>query len=102
DFLIIEGRNELGGRMMSHKLGNFTVELGANWVQGTQTDDGPANPIFELVNKHGVKTQYNDLYGSITYYNSEGPANFSDDGSAADEDFEALVATAGERVERSL
>ncbi|KAI3615598.1 polyamine oxidase [Moniliophthora roreri] len=90
DFLIIEGRDELGGRMMSRKLGNFTVELGANWVQGTQTGSGPANPIFELANKHDVKTQLNDLYGSIN------------DGSAADEDFEALIAAAGERVGQLL
>uniref|UniRef100_A0A0W0F2L2 Amine oxidase n=1 Tax=Moniliophthora roreri TaxID=221103 RepID=A0A0W0F2L2_MONRR len=102
DFLIIEGRDELGGRMMSRKLGNFTVELGANWVQGTQTGSGPANPIFELANKHDVKTQLNDLYGSITYYNSKGPTDFSDDGSAADEDFEALIAAAGERVGQLL
>ncbi|KAK7041761.1 hypothetical protein VNI00_009050 [Paramarasmius palmivorus] len=102
DFLILEARDELGGRMMSHKLGNFTVELGANWIQGTQTDGGPANPIFELAEKHGVKTQLNDLYGSISFYNSKGPANFSEDSSEADNYFEAMVARAGERVDKSL
>lgn len=52
--------------------------------------------------KEHRQTQLNDLYGSITYYNSKGPTDFSDDGSAADEDFEALIAAAGERVGQLL
>lgn len=69
DFLIIEARNELGGRMKSRTFGgNTTVELGANWVQGTQTDGGPANPIFELAKKHNIKTQFNDYFGSVSQW----------------------------------
>ena len=44
DFTIIEARHELGGRTMSHTFGaageDWTVEVGANWVQGTQTGSG--------------------------------------------------------------
>lgn len=54
DFVIIEGRNELGGRLRDTPFGGKNVELGANWVQGTQTDDGPENPILTLVKKHKV------------------------------------------------
>jgi polyamine oxidase len=62
DFLIIEAREELGGRMQNYKIGEqYSVELGANWIQGTQTGDGPANPILTLARKHDVKNQYNDL-----------------------------------------
>jgi len=66
DFLIIEARGELGGRMMSHSFSGITVEAGANWVQGTQTGGGLANPIYELAKKHGLKTQSSDFTGSIS------------------------------------
>ena len=65
DFVIVEARHELGGRMMSHSFGGKTIELGANWIQGTQTGNGPANPIFELAKKHNIKSQSND-FGSIS------------------------------------
>ena len=32
DFVIVEARHELGGRMMSHSFGGKTIELGANWI----------------------------------------------------------------------
>ena len=51
DFLIVDALNELGGRVMSQNFAGITMEMGATWVQGTQTGNGPANPIFELV-KH--------------------------------------------------
>lgn len=63
DFLIIEARSELGGRLKSHNFSGVTVEAGANWVQGTQEGNGPANPIFTLAKKWGVKTQFNDFSG---------------------------------------
>jgi len=66
DFLVVEARHELGGRMMSHTFANKTIEQGANWIQGTQTGNGPANPIFELAKKHNITTQFNDLFGSIS------------------------------------
>jgi len=66
DFLIVEARHELGGRMMSYTFANKTIEQGANWIQGTQTGNGPLNPIFELAEKHNVKTQFNDLFGSVS------------------------------------
>jgi len=61
DFTIVEARDELGGRLKSLKFAGFTVEVGANWVQGTQTGSGPANPIYSLTQKHKVKTQLNDF-----------------------------------------
>lgn len=39
---------------------------GANWVQGTQTGNGPANPIWTLAQKHNLKTHFNDWFGSIS------------------------------------
>jgi monoamine oxidase len=66
DFVIVEARHELGGRLMSYNFSGQTVELGANWVQGTQEGDGPSNPILDLVKKHKVKTQLNNIYESIS------------------------------------
>lgn len=70
NFLIIEARDEIGGRLRSHTFGNgTTVELGANWVQGTQVGDGPSNPIWDLAKKHNVRTVFND-YSSISEFNA--------------------------------
>ena len=66
DFLLVEARHELGGRVMSQNFAGKTMEMGASWVQGTQTGNGPANPIFELVKKHKITTQFNDWFGSIS------------------------------------
>ena len=67
NFRIIEARDELGGRMQTKTIGGeFTVEQGPNWVQGTQIGDGPANPIFLLTQKHNVKTHINNLFGSLS------------------------------------
>ena len=69
NFIVVDARDELGGRMQTKTIGkNFTVEQGPNWVQGTQTGNGPANPILTLTKKHGVKTEFNDLFGSLCEY----------------------------------
>lgn len=69
DFMIIEARPELGGRMMSREFGaagnRWMVELGANWVQGTQTGNGPANPIWELAEKHNISMHSSEFFGSV-------------------------------------
>lgn len=69
NFTIVDARSELGGRMQNKAIGSGSkksfVELGPNWVQGTQTDDGPENPILNLTKFWGVKTQFNDLFGSL-------------------------------------
>ena len=66
DFLIIEARDELGGRMQTQNLSGTIVERGPNWIQGTQQGNGPENPILVLAKKWNVKTQFNDEYGSVS------------------------------------
>ena len=72
DFIILEARHELGGRMMSHTFGatgkQWAVEVGANWVQGTQTGDGPANPIWELAKKHNVSLRSSHNFDDVGKY----------------------------------
>ena len=70
DFMIVEARGELGGRMKSFTFGapgrEFVLEAGANWIHGTQTGDGPVNPIFELAQKHNLSTQTSRYFDSMS------------------------------------
>lgn len=70
DFLIIEARHELGGRMQNHRFGvaehEYNVEVGANWVQGTSSRNGPTNPIWSLAKKHNITTQKSHFFESIS------------------------------------
>ncbi|KAJ7707534.1 amine oxidase [Mycena rosella] len=79
-FLIVEARDELGGRMRSTQFGaedrRATVELGANWIQGTQVSGGPANPILTLARKHGLETVENDFYAPIATYDETGAMDY--------------------------
>lgn len=53
DFVIIEARHELGGRMMSTQFVGEIVELGANWVEGTANNEtNETNPIWDLALKY--------------------------------------------------
>jgi polyamine oxidase len=72
-FKIIEARETLGGRMKSFSFGTagreYVLELGADWIHGTQTDDGgPSNPIFGMARKHNLLTQPNHYHGSMSTF----------------------------------
>ncbi|XP_076242979.1 peroxisomal N(1)-acetyl-spermine/spermidine oxidase [Calliopsis andreniformis] len=49
DFLIVEARGRIGGRIVATKVGNEKVELGANWIHGVL-----GNPMFELAMANGL------------------------------------------------
>ncbi|KZP30087.1 amine oxidase [Athelia psychrophila] len=102
NFVIVEARDELGGRMRSTTFGStgneWTVELGANWVQGTQVGSGPKNPILTLAEKHDVKTTFSDFYGSMTTYDNTGYVDYLDVFNAAVDNYTTMVNLAGERV----
>ncbi|KAJ7912145.1 amine oxidase [Mycena leptocephala] len=94
NFLIIEGRDELGGRMRKRA----TIELGANWIQGTQEGDGPANPILTLAREHGVKTAESDFYGSVATYDETGEVDYLDVLNNAVDAYTNLTVVGGGRV----
>ncbi|GBE87489.1 hypothetical protein BKA93DRAFT_895621 [Sparassis latifolia] len=102
NFTIVEARGELGGRLQTETFGapgnEWNIERGANWVQGTQTDDGPENPIWYLVQKHGLKTQYNDWYGSVSTYDDTGPVDYLDVFNDSSDEYTTLTVVAGARV----
>ncbi|CAO3618205.1 unnamed protein product [Cunninghamella blakesleeana] len=66
DFVLVEARDVLGGRAQNVKLGNTTIELGCNWVQGLGS-----NPINGLREKYNLKTAPTD-YADITYLDQNG------------------------------
>ncbi|TGZ82968.1 amine oxidase [Ascodesmis nigricans] len=61
DFLLLEARHELGGRVQNAKIGDISVEFGANWIQGLGS-----NPIWLLAEKYGVKNRYSN-WSNIAY-----------------------------------
>ncbi|KAI0820503.1 amine oxidase [Trametes gibbosa] len=106
DIVIIEAGPELGGRMMSHEFGGegnrWTVEVGANWVQGTQTGDGPANPIWTLARKHNISLHPSDYFGSVETYDYSGPVDFQNILQESIDQFDKLTSLAGARVPQRL
>ncbi|KZT69427.1 amine oxidase [Daedalea quercina L-15889] len=106
NFTIVEARGELGGRMQTQTIGapgnEWVVERGPNWVQGTQTGDSPVNPIWTLVQKHGVKTQFNDWSNSVVTYDETGAVDYLDIFNDSDDQYDDLTVNAGARVQRQL
>jgi polyamine oxidase len=82
DFLIVDVNSYVGGRVAHTTFGKdpygnpYTVELGANWVQGLGTPGGPENPIWTLAKKYNLTNTYSD-YSSILTYNENGALNYS-------------------------
>ncbi|KAF2018576.1 amine oxidase [Aaosphaeria arxii CBS 175.79] len=84
DFIIVEYNNGIGGRLTNKDFGEkksgdgqYTVELGANWVQGLRSvDSGEDNPIWRLARKWNISNEESD-YSSIKTYNENGEADFS-------------------------
>eukprot|EP00252_Welwitschia_mirabilis_P025972 TRINITY_DN8314_c0_g1_i1.p1 TRINITY_DN8314_c0_g1~~TRINITY_DN8314_c0_g1_i1.p1 ORF type:complete len:528 (-),score=50.91 TRINITY_DN8314_c0_g1_i1:115-1668(-) len=58
DFLILEATNRMGGRMHRTSIGNYTIELGANWVEGV--GGAHVNPIWTLANKYKLRNFISD------------------------------------------
>lgn len=73
DFVIVDVNDYIGGRVKHTTFGQdpdgnpYTVELGANWIHGLQTDNGPENPIWTLAQKYNLTTTYSNLSSILTY-----------------------------------
>ncbi|KAH9038426.1 amine oxidase [Lactarius hengduanensis] len=106
DFLLVEARDELGGRMRSATFGapnrQLTVELGANWIHGTQEEDHPANPIYELALKHTLKTVESDGHASIKTYDAKGAVDYLDLVHKAMDAYTQFTVAAGARLPENL
>ncbi|RPA82473.1 amine oxidase [Ascobolus immersus RN42] len=103
DFIIVEYQDQIGGRLRSAQFGKnpktgkpYTVELGANWVQGLGGEDGhPENPIWTLVKKHKIKTATSN-FEQLSLFNGKGPANYENKIKEWEEAYEEVEYRAGE------
>ncbi|KAF8175157.1 amine oxidase [Pholiota molesta] len=102
NFVIVEARDELGGRMQTQSFGGKIIEQGPNWIQGTQEGNGPANPMLVLAEKHNLARQFNDWFGSVTTYDNTGAVDWLDVFDTSSNQFEDLTAVAGARVDSNL
>ncbi|KAH7153471.1 hypothetical protein EDB81DRAFT_719487, partial [Dactylonectria macrodidyma] len=99
DFLIVDRNDYIGGRMRNTKFGKspegkpYTVELGANWVEGLESESGNVNPIWRLAQKHKIKSVYSDGDSLVTY-DETGEYNFSSIIADFDDKWEVAMADA--------
>ncbi|RZF34166.1 hypothetical protein LSTR_LSTR003576 [Laodelphax striatellus] len=49
DFIVLEARKRIGGRIISIEVESHRVELGANWIHGVL-----GNPMYEMAMSHGL------------------------------------------------
>lgn len=59
DFLILEATGRIGGRLQEHHFEGYTVEIGANWVEGVGGEK--ENPIWTLANEYNLTLSYTDF-----------------------------------------
>ncbi|TVY80942.1 Polyamine oxidase [Lachnellula suecica] len=100
DFHIIDVNSYIGGRVAHTTFGTnpstgkpYTVELGANWVQGLGSPGGPENPIWTLAKKWGLNNTYSN-YSSIQTYDENGIADYA----ALLDDYETAYSTVEEQA----
>ncbi|KAI9733149.1 MAG: hypothetical protein M1834_003696, partial [Cirrosporium novae-zelandiae] len=83
DFVIIEYQNDIGGRLHKVNFGkkpngsSYTVEAGANWIQGLDSPSGRENPIYTLAKKYNIYNIPSD-FGNITTFDQNGPIDYTD------------------------
>lgn len=70
DFIILEGRPEIGGRMRAVEFGGVTVELGANWITGvdlTNSSKFRTNPIWVLKQQTNLSAIHSNYSSTLVY-----------------------------------
>jgi monoamine oxidase len=89
DFVILEARNRVGGRVFSHTMDqaeNLVVELGAEWVGNSHTR------VQNLCNEFGLELRNNQFQSHLIYqgkYYKNNEWNYSD---GWQEKFQAILA----------
>ncbi|UPK89086.1 hypothetical protein LCI18_000021 [Fusarium solani-melongenae] len=100
DFLILEHNDYIGGRIKHASFGkasdgtSFTVELGANWVEGLENESGESNPIWRLAQKHKIKNVYTNNTEILTH-DENGFTDYTDLIDLFDEKWEVASQDAG-------
>ncbi|KAL4927534.1 putative flavin containing polyamine oxidase [Aspergillus undulatus] len=82
DFVILEYRDTLGGRVWHTDFGQdpngepYVIEYGANWIQGLGSSN-IENPVWQLAQKYQLQNTWSD-YDSILTYNETGYTDYTD------------------------
>ncbi|KAI6038887.1 hypothetical protein EDC04DRAFT_2603576 [Pisolithus marmoratus] len=105
DFVIVEAKGIFGGRMSRKQFGvngsSYVVEKGPNWIHGTQTGSGPANPVWLLAQKHNLSMVESDLFTNITFFDYNGPNDYSKTFNESLTAFDNARVLAGQRWEQN-
>ncbi|GJJ15506.1 hypothetical protein Clacol_009784 [Clathrus columnatus] len=100
DFVLVEARNELGGRMQDVTLNNgVTVELGPNWVQGLG-EGATQNPIFTLALENNLRSVFSD-FDNLTTFDNHGPVDMEEQLDRFDDAFASFLSGAGDLTARA-
>ncbi|EZF68561.1 hypothetical protein H105_08892 [Trichophyton soudanense CBS 452.61] len=107
DFIIVEYQDRIGGRLHNVKFGKkrdgspYTVEAGANWVEGLGGGNRPENPIFTLAEKYKLQALATD-YDNKTTYDKTGKNDFSKIIANAASAMEKVVTHAGSMLKNNI
>lgn len=108
DFVIVERNSYIGGRVAHTTFGSkpdgsgpYTVELGANWIQGLGSPGGPENPIWTLGKKYNITNTYSN-YSSILTYDETGANDYSSVLDSWEETYAVAEANAGAALSGNL
>ncbi|KAG5659774.1 hypothetical protein KAF25_002333 [Fusarium avenaceum] len=83
DFVIVEHNDYIGGRLRKQSFGKnaegkpYTIELGANWVEGIGSLETHENPIWKLAEKYDLVSTFSN-YSSIKTFDHKGEADWTD------------------------
>ncbi|KAI6135382.1 amine oxidase [Pisolithus thermaeus] len=104
DYVIVEAKHVFGGRMSQTTFGtngSYVIEKGANWIHGTQTGSGPANPVWLLAKNHSLQMVESHLFTNITFFDYNGPNDYSATFNASLTAFDNARALAGQRWQQN-
>ena len=99
DWVLLEARDELGGRMQDHQFGDIVIERGPNWVQGT--GDNPRNPIWQLALDYNLKVGLSD-FSDFNAYDNKGEINATSEYNAYSDALTEYLALAGTRQDNNI
>lgn len=73
DFVLIEARDMLGGRMQSEEVAGIgTLEKGANWIHGAYEE----NPAWQLVERYNMSYVMSDYENYLFFNMTSGDAEY--------------------------
>eukprot|EP01023_Acetabularia_acetabulum_P031500 TRINITY_DN29553_c0_g1_i2.p1 TRINITY_DN29553_c0_g1~~TRINITY_DN29553_c0_g1_i2.p1 ORF type:complete len:339 (+),score=59.24 TRINITY_DN29553_c0_g1_i2:46-1062(+) len=80
NFIIIEGKDRIGGRMKHESFGGITINIGANWISGVSEsgESAQVNPVWKLKQKCGLNVSITDYDDGITYNKQGDIIDFDD------------------------